>query len=85
MFVYNALIIDLFGRIVFFIFWVAQYIKKFYKMSEKDVVYAIQMLHVIQAKKNAIEFAGFISEKFSLLSKADKEKIYMEFMHKANK
>ena len=53
-------------------------------MSEKDVVYALQMLHVIQSKKNAIEFADFVSKKnsrFCLLSKREEEKIYNEYLN----
>jgi len=32
-------------------------------MSEKDVVYALQMLHVIQSKKNAIAFVEYLDKK----------------------
>jgi len=51
-------------------------------MSEKDVVYALQMLHVIQSKKNAIAFVEYLDKKnsiFCLLSKGEQEKIYNEF------
>jgi hypothetical protein len=55
-------------------------------MSEKDVVYALQMLHVIQSKKNAILFAEFVSndqvfDDFWSMSKEHQEKIYQQYLN----
>ena len=56
------------------------------KMSEKDVVYALQMLHVIQSKKNAILFAEFVSndqvfDDFWSMSKEHQENIYQQYLN----
>ena len=44
-------------------------------MSEKDVVYALELLHIVQIKRESIGFASFIDKKFNKLSKTDKEKL----------
>jgi|TARA_R110000772_G_scaffold167487_1_gene279195 hypothetical protein len=59
------------------------------KMSEKDVVYALQMLHVIQSKKNAILFAEFVSndqvfDDFWSMSKEHQENIYQQYLNQNN-
>ena len=51
-------------------------------MSEKDVVYALQMLHVIQSKKNAIAFVEYLDKNFSQLTKEKKDKIYQKYLNK---
>ena len=58
-------------------------------MSEKDVVYALQMLHVIQSKKNAILFAEFVSnyqvfDDFWSMSKEHQENIYQQYLNQNN-
>jgi len=50
-------------------------------MSEKDVVYALQMLHVIQSKKNAISFAEYLDENFSRFARIEKDKIYQKYLN----
>jgi len=49
-------------------------------MSEKDVVYALELLHTVQIKRESIGFASFIDEKFNKLSKKDKEKLWQEYL-----
>lgn len=49
-------------------------------MSEKDVVYALQMLHVVQIKREAIEFASYINKQFSKLPKKEKERIWYKYL-----
>jgi hypothetical protein len=49
-------------------------------MSEKDVVYALELLHTIQIKREAILFASFVDKKFSNLSKEDKDKLWTEYL-----
>jgi len=50
-------------------------------MSEKDVVYALQMLHIIQSKKNAILFAEYLNKDFNCLAQKEKEKIYQKYLN----
>ena len=50
-------------------------------MSEKDVVYALQMLHVIQSKKNAIAFVEYLDKNFSQLTKEKKDKLYQKYLN----
>jgi hypothetical protein len=53
-------------------------------MGEKDVVKAVQMLHVIQSKKNAIKFAEYISKHeidFNIIPSKKQEKIYLEYLN----
>tara|TARA_R100000908_G_scaffold60680_1_gene38166 strand:- start:763 stop:918 length:156 start_codon:yes stop_codon:yes gene_type:complete len=51
-------------------------------MSEKDVVYALELLHTVQIKRESIGFASFIDKKFNKLSKTDKEKLWQEYLDK---
>jgi hypothetical protein len=50
-------------------------------MSEKDVVYVLQMLHVIQSKKNAIAFVEYLDKNFSQLTKEKKDKLYQKYLN----
>ena len=55
-------------------------------MSEKDVMYARELLHTIQIKREAIAFAKFVSndpvfDDFWSMSKEHQEKIYQQFLN----
>lgn len=50
------------------------------KMAEKDVIYALELLHTVQIKKECLEFASFVDEKFTSLSKETKEKLWQEYL-----
>ena len=50
-------------------------------MSEKDVVYALGLLHTVQIKREAIGFASFIDEKFQNLIKEDKDKLWQKYLN----
>jgi hypothetical protein len=49
-------------------------------MSEKDVVYATNLLHTVQIKREAIEFASFVHQSFRKLSKEKKDKLWIEYL-----
>lgn len=49
-------------------------------MSEKDVVYALELLRAVQIKREAIEFASFVDKDFSKLSAKEKEKVWQEYL-----
>lgn len=49
-------------------------------MSEKDVMYARELLHTVQIKRECLEFASFVDEKFTSLSKETKEKLWQEYL-----
>lgn len=49
-------------------------------MSEKDVVYALQLLHTVQIKRECLTFASFVDEHFSKLSKEDKDKLWYKYL-----
>jgi hypothetical protein len=49
-------------------------------MSEKDVTYALELLHTVQIKREALSFASFVDEHFSNLSKEDKDKLWIEYL-----
>ncbi|MBP01298.1 MAG: hypothetical protein CMM25_00600 [Rhodospirillaceae bacterium] len=53
-------------------------------MSEKDVVYALELLHTVQIKREALGFASFVDEHFSNLSKEDKDKLWTEYLKPVN-
>jgi hypothetical protein len=50
-------------------------------MAEKDVVYALELLHTVQIKREAIEFASFIDKEFSELPKKEKEKVWQKYLN----
>ena len=50
------------------------------KMSEKDVVYALELLHTVQLKREALDFASFVHQNFRKLSKEDKDKLWTEYL-----
>ena len=49
-------------------------------MTEKDVVYGLELLHTVQIKREAIEFASFIDEKFKNLTKLEKDKLWEKYL-----
>jgi len=49
-------------------------------MAEKDVIYALELLHAVQIKREALGFAAFIDEHFSNLSKEDKDKLWVKYL-----
>mgnify|MGYP003981316167 CR=1 FL=1 len=49
-------------------------------MSEKDVVYALKLLHTVQIKKEAIGFASFVDRQFKELAKEDKELLWRKYI-----
>ena len=55
-------------------------------MSEKDVMYARELLHTIQIKREAIAFAYFVSndaeyDDFWSMSKEHQERIWQEYLN----
>ncbi len=50
-------------------------------MSEKDVVYALELLHTIQIKREAIGFASFVDKQFKEISKKDKELLWKKYLN----
>ncbi len=50
-------------------------------MSEKDVVYALELLHIVQIKREAIGFASFVDKQFKELSKRDKELLWNKYLN----
>ena len=53
-------------------------------MSEKDVVYALELLHTVQLKREALDCASFVHQNFRKLSKESKDKLWKEYL-KQNK
>ena len=49
-------------------------------MAEKDVVYALELLHTIQIKREAIQFASFVNEGYSQMNKSDRERVWQEYL-----
>ena len=49
-------------------------------MAEKDVVYALELLHTIQIKREAIQFASFVNDGYSQMSKSDRERVWQEYL-----
>lgn len=49
-------------------------------MAEKDVIYALELLHKIQIKREALGFASFVYKHFSNLSKEDKDKLWVKYL-----
>ena len=50
-------------------------------MSEIDVVKALEMLHIINSKKNAIAFVEYLDKNFSQLTKEKKDKLYQKYLN----
>ncbi len=50
-------------------------------MSEKDVVYALELLNTVQIKREAIEFASFVDNVFKSLNKRDKERLWAMYLN----
>lgn len=53
-------------------------------MSEKDVVYALELLHTVQIKRECLGFTSFVDEKFNNLTKLEKDKLWAKYL-KQNK
>tara|TARA_Y100000389_G_C17001030_1_gene289506 strand:- start:309 stop:464 length:156 start_codon:yes stop_codon:yes gene_type:complete len=51
-------------------------------MSEKDVVYALELLHTVQIKRECLGFAAFVDKKFKNLTKLEKDKLWQEYLDK---
>jgi hypothetical protein len=49
-------------------------------MTEKDVVYALELLHTVQIKRECLGFASFVDEKFKNLTKLEKEKLWEKYL-----
>ena len=49
-------------------------------MSEKDVVYALELLHTIQIKRECLGFAEFVDEKFNNLTREEKDKLWVKYL-----
>ena len=49
-------------------------------MSEKDVIYALELLHTVQIKREALSFASFVDEKFKNLNKKEKDKLWAKYL-----
>lgn len=49
-------------------------------MSEKDVVYALELLHTVQIKRECLGFASFVDEKFNNLTKLEKDKLWAKYL-----
>ena len=50
-------------------------------MAEKDVVYALELLHTVQTKRECLGFASFIDEKFKNLTKLEKDKLWVKYLN----
>lgn len=50
-------------------------------MAEKDVTYALNLLHTVQIKREAVEFASFVDTQFKELSKKEKELIWIKYLN----
>jgi len=50
-------------------------------MAEKDVIYALELLHTVQIKREAISFASFVGKEYSKLPKKDKEKLWQKYLN----
>jgi hypothetical protein len=50
-------------------------------MAEKDVVYALELLHTVQIKRECLEFASFVDKKFKNLTKEAKEKLWAKYLN----
>lgn len=49
-------------------------------MSEKDVVYALELLHTIQIKRECLGFVEFVDEKFNNLTREEKDKLWVKYL-----
>jgi len=49
-------------------------------MSEKDVVYGLELLHAVKIKREAIEFASFVDAEFKNLTKLEKDKLWEKYL-----
>lgn len=49
-------------------------------MAEKDVIYALELLHTVQIKRECLEFASFVDEKFKNLTKQEKNKLWVKYL-----
>ena len=54
-------------------------------MAEKDVVYALQLLHTVQVKRECINFASFTNKKFNDLSRKEKQQIWNNYLNNISK
>ncbi len=50
-------------------------------MAEKDVVYALELLHTVQIKRECLEFASFVDKKFKNLTKPEKDKLWVKYLN----
>ena len=50
-------------------------------MAEKDVVYALQLLHTVQIKRECIAFGSFINKKFHKLTPKEKQKLWNQYLN----
>ena len=50
-------------------------------MAEKDVVYALKLLHAVQIKRECLGFASFVDEKFKNLTKPEKDKLWAKYLN----
>jgi hypothetical protein len=50
-------------------------------MAEKDVVYALDLLHTVQIKREAIGFASFINKSYNQLPEKVKERLWHEYLN----
>jgi hypothetical protein len=57
-----------------------EFIKKDLKMADKDVIYALELLHTVQLKRESLGFASFVYQNFRKLSKEDKDKLWAEYL-----
>jgi hypothetical protein len=49
-------------------------------MSEKDVIYAVKLLHTVQIKREAISFAETVCNTFNNLNKEQKNKVWYQYL-----
>ena len=50
-------------------------------MAEKDVIYALELLHTVQIKRECLGFASFVDEKFKNLTKLEKDKLWVKYLN----
>jgi hypothetical protein len=53
-------------------------------MAEKDVAYALELLHTVQIKRECLGFASFVDEKFKNLTKLEKDKLWVKYLKEDN-
>ena len=49
-------------------------------MAEKDVIYALELLHTIQIKRECLGFTTFVDKKFKNLTKIEKDKLWAKYL-----